>query len=294
MSSVSYPPDPNNPYGPPPPQNPQGDQDPQGGQDLQKARYAQGAQHPQGAEYPQGTQNPQTPQGTQNNPYGQPSQPAQQPPAGYGYPQQPAPSAPGYGHPQAGQSPYAQPYGGAYGYPQQPGYPGVAGATPTGYVDVPGRGPTLLANGGQRVGARIIDTVIVYAVIIVLYIMFGVGLIAASSTGDPSATGGIAAGGLALFFLAMFALVVLYEVVTTATMGATLGKKILGLSVVNSRNGQRPGFGACLLRWGFPAVVGMFTCGLGQLLILLSPFFDNTGKLQGWHDKAANTFVVKT
>lgn len=244
---MSYPPDPNTPYGPPTPQSPQ---------------------------YPQNSQ------AAQNNPYGQP------PPEGYGYPQQPAQPSPGYGYPPPGQSPYAGQKAAAYGYQ------GVVGASPTGYVDVPGRGPTLLANGGQRVGARIIDTVIVYAVIIVLYIIFGVGMLAASSSSSRT-TGSVAAGGLIVFFLASFAMVVLYEVVTTATMGATLGKKMLGLSVINSRNGQKPGFGAALLRWGFPAVVGWFTCGLGQLLILLSPFFDNTGKMQGWHDKAANTFVIK-
>jgi len=26
---------------------------------------------------------------------------------------------------------------------------------------------------------------------------------------------------------------------------------------------------------------------------VISPFFDNTGQLRGWHDKAANTVVIK-
>src|SRR5699024_435316 len=133
--------------------------------------------------YGQQPQNPQKSQGAQNNPYGQ------QPPPGYGYPQQPAQPAPGYGYPQGGQSPYGAPNAGAYGFP------GVAGARAAGSVDVPGRGPTLLANGGQRAGARIIDTVIVYAVIIVLYIAFGVGLHVASSGGSGT-SGGVAVGGL--------------------------------------------------------------------------------------------------
>ncbi|MEU3465827.1 TM2 domain-containing protein [Streptomyces sp. NPDC006733] len=56
------------------------------------------------------------------NPYGQPQDPQQQPGAAYGYPQ--------YGQPQQPpQNPYGQPAGGqpGYGYPQQPGMqPGYA------------------------------------------------------------------------------------------------------------------------------------------------------------------------
>ena len=39
--------------------------------------------------------------------------------------------------------------------------------------------------------------------------------------------------------------------------------------------------------------LGLITCGLGSVLVLISPFFDNTGRLRGWHDKAANSQVIK-
>lgn len=41
-------------------------------------------------------------------------------------------------------------------------------------------------------------------------------------------------------------------------------------------------------------MVGSLFCGLGTLLVYLSPFFDNSGKLQGWHDRAGSTIVIKT
>jgi hypothetical protein len=35
-------------------------------------------------------------------------------------------------------------------------------------------------------------------------------------------------------------------------------------------------------------------CGLVTLLVYISPFFDNTGRNQGWHDKVAKTFVINS
>lgn len=260
---MSYPPDPNNPYGPPP-QNPQG-----------------GADNPYGKP-------PQNQQGG-DNPYGQPPQNPQQPQPGYGYPQQPAQPAPGYGYPQA---PNADPGAGPYGYPQQSGYPGVAGATPAGYVDVPERGQVLVATYGQRVGARLLDTVIAYVAYWILSMLATGGLFLAAGSGD-SATAGAAVGAFIVSLLLLGVIFIFYDVIFVCVMGATPGKKLLGLSVIDSRNGRKPGFGSALLRWGFPVGLGMLTCGLGYVLILISPFFDSSGKLQGWHDKAATTLVIK-
>ncbi len=33
-------------------------------------------------------------------------------------------------------------------------------------------------------------------------------------------------------------------------------------------------------------------CGIGALLVYISPFFDNTMRFQGWHDKFAETVVI--
>jgi hypothetical protein len=42
-----------------------------------------------------------------------------------------------------------------------------------------------------------------------------------------------------------------------------------------------------------PFLGGLF-CYIGALIVYLSPLFDNSGRLQGWHDKAANDVVIKS
>jgi hypothetical protein len=41
-----------------------------------------------------------------------------------------------------------------------------------------------------------------------------------------------------------------------------------------------------------PFVASLF-CSLLALAVYSSPLFDNSGRLQGWHDKAANDLVIK-
>ncbi|NUQ97727.1 MAG: RDD family protein [Streptomyces sp.] len=232
--------------------------------------------------------------GDPNNPYGQPQnpqQPPQQPGYGYpqqggqqpyGYPQQPPqgvpPQQPGYGYPQAP------------GYPQQPGHPG--GQAPEGYANVPGLGVVEVGTYGARFGARLLDMIFAYIVVIVLnLIIFGAAF--AGSGGGSSRASGLALGSILASLLVSALTFIFYDVIFVATAGSTPGKMILGMRIVNSRTGQKPGFGAALVRWGFPIGLGYITCGLGYVLIVISPFFDNTGQLRGWHDKAANTLVIK-
>ncbi|MEV8455128.1 RDD family protein [Streptomyces sp. NPDC052095] len=228
-----------------------------------------------------------------NNPYGQqPGQPPQGQP-GYGYPQQQPPQGqPGYGYPQ--QPPQGQP---GYGYPQgQPGYghpQGQPGApAPEGYANVPGLGVVEVGTYGARFGARLLDMVFAYIVVIVLnMIIFGAAFAGSGSSDEASA--GLAVGSLIASLLVSALTFIFYDVIFVSTMGSTPGKMILGMRIVNSRTGQKPSFGPALVRWGFPIGLGYITCALGYILIVISPFFDNTGQLRGWHDKAANTLVIK-
>ncbi|MCX5410599.1 RDD family protein [Streptomyces sp. NBC_00059] len=243
-----------------------------------------------------------------NNPYGQ--QPPQgQPPQGqpgYGYPQQapqgvpPQQGQPGYGYPQQpGVPPQGQP---GYGYPQQA--PGTLQAN-SGYINVAGLGTVQVASMGRRLGARAIDA----AVIGVLYgILSAIGLAGAlgiaesaddcGSYMDPGyqdcvneASAGIIATMLGMVLI--FALItLLYEWLMISFLGATVGKMAVGLRVVKENTGQNPGIGAGFIRYIIP-IVGVFLCYIGALLVYLSPFFDNSGKLQGWHDRAAGTLVIK-
>ncbi|WP_255954106.1 RDD family protein [Streptomyces odontomachi] len=259
--------------------------------------------------------------GDPNNPYGQQPQQPQQPPGGqpnYGYPQQPQgqPGQPGYGYPQ---QPQGQP---GYGYPQQqPGQPGQPGYGYPQYPQAPGTlqannglinigylGTVQLATMGQRFLARLVDGVILGAVFSI--ILFGglAGTIGIGSSTvddcDPNSPDYYsclndqtdkAMGGLAAFFLIiaiLAGLMLLYEWLMIGITGATLGKRALGLRVVRETTGEVPGIGAAFIRYIIP-IVGAFLCYIGALLVYLSPFFDNTGKLQGWHDRAAGTLVIK-
>ncbi|MFD8827814.1 RDD family protein [Streptomyces sp. NPDC059605] len=215
-----------------------------------------------------------------NNPYGQ--QPPQGQP-GYGYPQQPPQGQPGYGYPQ--QPPQGQP---GYGYPQgQPGAP-----APEGFANVPGLGTVEVGTYGARFGARLLDMIFAYIVVIVLnLVIFGAAFAGSSSGDDTSAS--LALGSVFASLLVSALTLIFYDVIFVSTMGTTPGKMILGMRIVNSRTGQKPTFGPALVRWGFPIGLGYITCGLGYVLIVISPFFDNTGQLRGWHDKAANTLVIK-
>ncbi|MGW1191551.1 RDD family protein [Streptomyces sp. NPDC002559] len=215
-----------------------------------------------------------------NNPYGQ--QPPQGQP-GYGYPQQPPQGQPGYGYPQ--QQPQGQP---GYGYPQgQPGAP-----APEGFANVPGLGTVEVGTYGARFGARLLDMIFAYIVVIVLnLVIFGAAFAGSSSGDDASAS--LALGSVFASLLVSALTLIFYDVIFVSTMGTTPGKMILGMRIVNSRTGQKPTFGPALVRWGFPIGLGYITCGLGYVLIVISPFFDNTGQLRGWHDKAANTLVIK-
>ncbi|MGW1952505.1 RDD family protein [Streptomyces sp. NPDC001920] len=222
--------------------------------------------------------------GSPNQPYGQPQNPQQ----GYGYPQQGQPGypqQPGYGYPQA---PQGVPPQGGYGYPQQPGYPG-------------GPGTPRVASMGRRFGARLIDGVAFGIIYFVLAAIGVAGSFSAAQDCDPYAadyntcindasTNIVASIGAVVGVLALIGL--LYEWLMVGLVGATLGKMAVGLRVVKVDTGQKPGLGSSFIRWIIP-IVGSLACGIGQLLVYLSPFWDKSGRQQGWHDKAASTMVVQ-
>ncbi|MGV9424848.1 RDD family protein [Streptomyces sp. NPDC003656] len=226
--------------------------------------------------------------GSPNNPYGQPQDPQQ----GYGQPQQPGyPQAPQgvppqYGYPQGGGVP---PQG--YGYPQQPGvgYPG-------------GPGPRL-ASMGRRFGARAIDFAIIFVIYMVLTSIGIAGAVSSAQDCDSSvgsaahetcvqnASQGMMSKILPLMLLLGLA-TLLYEWLMIGLVGATLGKLAVGIRVLRADTGQKPGLLKSFLRWIIPTAAGYVSCGIGQLLVYLSPFWDNSGRQQGWHDKVAGTVVA--
>ncbi|KOT98630.1 RDD domain containing protein [Streptomyces sp. NRRL F-5755] len=251
------------------------------------------------------------PQG-QPGPYGQPPQApyGQQPPAppqgqpGYGYPQQAQPQ-PGYGYPQQAppqQAPYGQPpqvpQQQAYGYPQQAAY---------GQGGMPGMGmPQGYASWGARVGAYLLDGLIMGVVPTILYI---IAIIVAASSG-PSVpdTSYCAPGdyrcvtdaynnmdtGMPVFAIILIALAVLtgiagmlFLIAKEGSTGQTPGKKALKIRVVREATGQPLGFGMAFVRKLCHAVDGPL-CGLGYWW----PLWDE--KSQTFADKIVGSVVVRS
>lgn len=162
----------------------------------------------------------------------------------------------------------------------------------TAYVTIPS-GRYRLAGMGTRLGARLIDTVIVG---------IPIGIVAAvvvASTDSPSEfraeTDSGFRMGTALLVVALGLLAcIAYEVGLTATQGATFGKKALGIRVARIDTADAPGEGigcaAALLRWATLVLPSVLCVGWG-VLCAVSPYFDQVAR-QGWHDKVAETFVI--
>ncbi|MGH7616765.1 MAG: RDD family protein [Gemmatimonadaceae bacterium] len=136
------------------------------------------------------------------------------------------------------------------------------------FVPAPAKGTK--AGLFRRWFALVIDPVIG----VVLYFV-GVGLLSAVS----SQLGIAAAVILPLVYIVWF-LSLLRE-------GLTPGKKLMGLQVVDQQTGQIPGFGKMFIR----EFVGRFVSGLIFGLGYLWAIIDKNG--QAWHDKIANTVVLK-
>ena len=88
---------------------------------------------------------------------------------------------------------------------------------------------------------------------------------------------------LAIFFVFGYSI---YRLVMLGR-GQTLGKKVLGLRVVNAQTGTIPGF------WRMGSLAEIFGCFISGLFLAVGQFralFDKNGQV--WHDKLAGTVAV--
>ncbi|MEV3875224.1 RDD family protein [Streptomyces sp. NPDC049906] len=81
----------------------------------------------------------------------------------------------------------------------------------------------------------------------------------------------------------------LFEVLPTARWGRTAGKGLLGLRVQDIEAHDRPSFASALRRFLVLTVPGLLLVGLVGVVWAV---FDRPWR-QGWHDKAAGTFVAR-
>ena len=152
------------------------------------------------------------------------------------------------------------------------------------------------AGHGARLGAYILDAILVGLVTSVLLLVVMLPLIGAlagavGSDGEVDSGDFGALGASAGFFIVGVVVIgvfsLLYFPFFWARGGATPGMKVAGIRVVNDRDGSRIGWGAALLR-----LVGFWVSGavfyLGFIWILID------SRRRGWHDLLAGTCVIST
>lgn len=197
----------------------------------------------------------------------------------------------GGGPPEGGQYPQQ---GGGYPPQQGAGYP-PQGQYQAGY----GGGPLSpqgrpLASWGKRVGAAIIDALVIAIPSYLLMAIIGVG--AASGVETDPVTGEITSGGggfiatMLISVALIAAIAIAYQVYFNGNeRGQTLGKMALGIQVRDEATGGPIGYGKAFLRWLVTWALG-FLCGIGQIIDLLFPLWDD--KRQTLHDKAVSSLVI--
>ncbi|WP_327132260.1 RDD family protein [Streptomyces sp. NBC_01343] len=186
---------------------------------------------------------------------------------GGGYPPPPPPPPPG------------GPYGGSGGY----GMPDpLAGMPP-------------LADFGKRLGARIIDVIIVLIPLFLIQLAFGTNryTVETNKGEDVSEvfTKSYSGSGLAMTLISIV-LFVGYDWWFAKKDGRTLGKRALGLRVAMLNDGSVPQSGAALGRAAMLWLPALICCPcLWQIVLIVSILVDKPYK-QGLHDKVGKTVVV--
>ena len=182
-------------------------------------------------------------------------------------------------------------YAGGYTSPAPPGALG-----PPGYAAPPvASGRYALAGWWSRVGAAIIDGLIIGVGALLILALFGavfsVGFFASDDAGVASLIVGLLLGSLSVAIVSL-----LYAPLMMArTNGKTLGRMALGIRVVRA-NGKPMTFGFAMLRevavkallFG---ILASITAGLASLADVLWPLWDDENR--ALHDFIVDTRVVR-
>ncbi len=154
--------------------------------------------------------------------------------------------------------------------------PGPALAQPA-WAAAADPGDALPAGLGTRFLARLLDSALLtfLFVLIVLVIVL-----------IPFGNAGGAIGSVLKTALIIFAIA--YEFLAVGRLGQTVGRRVLGIQVVDHLNGAPIGVGRAVLR-----VFVFALMGLPFYLGYLSYFFDGSGEHRAWHDKAADDRVIR-
>ncbi len=146
---------------------------------------------------------------------------------------------------------------------------------------------------GIRVVAYIIDAIILGIAGFILSAILGA-ITASSVNSSTLSSPGAVTGILGLqfgFLISDIAITLLYgTLLIGSASGKTVGMRVMGLRVQDANTGASIGYGRAFIRWLVFEVLFM-ACVIPGLINLLSPLWDPRG--QTWHDKAANSIVVR-
>jgi uncharacterized RDD family membrane protein YckC len=140
---------------------------------------------------------------------------------------------------------------------------------------------TALASIPRRIGARLLDGLLVGVVVMLVLAVTGTDF---ADAFDPSGN------GPAWPALLITAAGVVYEIWLTALTGQTIGKRLLSIQVVDAETSEVPKLDQATRRIA-PAVVGLVPyVGFFGVVMYLRALWD--GRRQGFHDKFAETIVI--
>lgn len=163
--------------------------------------------------------------------------------------------------------------------PQQPVPPQPVPPQPMHVPPSGASGPR--AGFWRRFGAAIIDGILLGIVTSIIGAIFG-------DTAFKFEDGTLSFGASGIAALLDLAVGIAYAVYLEGSpSGQTVGKKVLGIRVVDAQTGQQIGYGRAFLRY-IGKIVSAIPCALGYLWMLWDK------EKQTWHDKIATTLVVPT
>jgi len=142
-----------------------------------------------------------------------------------------------------------------------------------------------------RVVAALIDTVLALMILVPLVVrLYGSEYMHAiasvmQSPGEIPLLPPAPVSGLANFLINISPAVAI--IVFWVFRGATPGKMIVSAKIVDATTGANPTIGQSIGRY-FAYFLSIFPFGLGLLWVAFDP------RKQGWHDKLANTVVIRT
>lgn len=158
------------------------------------------------------------------------------------------------------------------------------------------------AGFGARLGSYLLDGLI-YGLIAGIFVGVGVGMIVAGArdciekidaagsdstvtcTNSELNSPGLVLGGIVVIALGVLVVLFLY-CRSLGKTGQTMGRKIVGVRVVDKFTEQPIGFGRALGRTLFAQLISSAFCSLGYLWMLWD------GEQQTWHDKVVGSVVV--